>query len=84
MAPGTFAPACGAIADHLNDGTIHHGNQKALNEAVKAARWRSAGATGERAFQLKDCPEVGPLAAVVRAIHGLTTRDSRGGWMVGL
>lgn len=84
MGGGEFAAGCGAVLDLVTDGAVHHGNQKALNEAVKAARWRSAGATGERAFQLKDCPEVGPLAAVVRAIHGLTTADTSGGWMVSL
>ena len=68
---GGFAAGCGAVADRVTEGTIHHGNQKALDDAVKAARWRSAGTTGERAFQLKDFPEVGPLAAVVRALCGL-------------
>lgn len=68
---GGFTAGCGLVADHVTAGTIHHGNQPALNTAVKAARWRSAGATGERAFQLKDFPEVGPLAAVVRAVAGL-------------
>ena len=66
-----FTVACGSFADMLKAGTIWHGNQPALNAAVKAARWRSAGTQGERAFQLKDCPEVGPLAAAVRALHGL-------------
>jgi hypothetical protein len=69
---GEFTAGCGAIADRVTAGTVHHGNQHALNVAVKAARWRSAGTTGERAFQLKDFPEVGPLAAVVRALCGLT------------
>lgn len=66
-----FAVGCGSLADAVTTGTVHHGNQPALNEAIKAARWRSAGTQGERAFQLKDCPEVGPAAAVVRALHGL-------------
>jgi hypothetical protein len=42
-----------------------------LNDAVHGAQWRSVGNAGERAFQLKDAPTVGPLAAVVRALHGL-------------
>lgn len=66
-----FAAACGQVADMVTAGTIRHGNQQALNDAVKAAQWRSAGAQGERAFRLKDTPEIGPLAAVVRALHGL-------------
>lgn len=66
-----FPAACGAFADAVKAGTIHHGNQPALNVAVKAAKWRPSGTTGERAFQLKDMPEVGPLAAAVRAVRGL-------------
>lgn len=72
MKQGEFAAACGAFADAVTEGKIRHGNQPALNAAVKAARWRTAGSTGERAFQLKDSPEVGPLAAAVRALHGLS------------
>jgi hypothetical protein len=71
LAAGAFTAGCGIIADRIAAGTIHHGNQAALNDAVKVAKWRSAGTTGERAFQLKDFPEVGPLAAVVRALCGL-------------
>jgi hypothetical protein len=70
---GGFAAGCGALADLVAAGTIRHGDQAALNEAVKVARWRSAGTSGERAFQLKDFPEVGPLAAVVRAVAGLSS-----------
>ncbi|MFN2344760.1 MAG: hypothetical protein ABR616_03480 [Dermatophilaceae bacterium] len=69
---GGFTAGCGTVADLVKAGTIHHGNQPALNAAVKAAKWRSAGTSGERAFQLKDFPEVGPLAAVVRAVCGLS------------
>lgn len=71
LAAGGFTAGCGMVADRVTAGTIRHGNQAALNDAVKAAKWRSAGTGGERAFQLKDFPEVGPLAAVVRAVCGL-------------
>lgn len=71
MKQGEFSAACGAFADAVTSGRIRHGNQPALNEAVRAAKWRSAGTSGERAFQLKDAPEVGPLAAATRALHGL-------------
>jgi hypothetical protein len=67
-----FAAACGALEDGINDGTLHHHNQSALNEAVRAAKWRPALASGERAIQLKDMPEVGPAAAAARALHGLS------------
>lgn len=72
MTQADFTAACGAFADALTSGQVHHGNQPALNAAVKAARWRSAGTSGERAFQLKDAPEIGPLAAATRALHGLS------------
>lgn len=63
-----FAVACGAFEDAINEGTVHHGNQAALNDAVRSARWRPAGVNGERAFVLKDCPEVGPAASAARAL----------------
>lgn len=66
-----FTTACGAFADALTEGQIRHGNQSALNGAVKAAKWRSAGTDGSRAFQLKDSPAVGPLAAAVRAFSAI-------------
>lgn len=68
---GDFAAACGRFDDLFRDGQIRHGNQAELNEAVRAARWRRFGTAGERSLQLADSPEVGPLAAVVRALHGL-------------
>lgn len=66
-----FAAGCGALADAVTTRMVRHGNQPALNEAIKAARWRSAGTQGERAFQLKGVPSVGPAAAAVRALYGL-------------
>lgn len=70
-----FAAACGALEDSITEGTVHHGNQAALNDAVRVAKWRPALTSGERAIQLKDSPEVGPLAAAVRALHGLSNLD---------
>jgi hypothetical protein len=66
-----FTAGSGEIYDAVKARTIRHGNQAALNNAVKTAKWRTAGADGSRAFQLKDCPEAGPLAAVTRAFHAL-------------
>jgi hypothetical protein len=68
-----FTAACRALAGALEHGQIRHHNQTALNEAVRVVKWRSAGTAGERAWQLKDAPEVGPLAAATRALHGLST-----------
>jgi hypothetical protein len=67
-----FTVASGGFADLVKAGTLRHDNQEPLNHAVKAARWRNAGTGAERAFQLTDCPEVGPLAAAARALHVLT------------
>lgn len=72
-----FAAACGRFDDLLGDDQLRHGNQPELNEAVRAAEWRNVGTAGERAFQLRDAPSVGPLAAVVRALHGLLGGASR-------
>jgi hypothetical protein len=68
-----FAGACGDVFDALEKGELRHGNQAALNQAVRAAQWRSVGTAGERAWQLKDVPEIGPLAAATRALWGLST-----------
>lgn len=66
-----FATACGQLDDRIRAGTVHHGNQKALNDSIAVARWRQVGTAGERAFQLKNAPGIGPTAAVVRALAGL-------------
>lgn len=63
-----FAAACGLLEDAINDSSARHGNQPALNDGVKAARWRPQTTSGERAFVLRDAPEVGPVAAVARAL----------------
>jgi len=66
-----FASACGRFDDLFSDHALRHGDQPELNAAVHAARWRTFSNAGERSLQLRDAPLVGPLAAVVRAIHGL-------------
>lgn len=75
-----FASSCGAFEDSISDASVRHGNQRALNDAVRVARWRPSTISGERAFVLKDSPEVGPAAAAVRALRGASTAsvyDSR-------
>jgi hypothetical protein len=64
--PGAWPEVCGDLADAILAGTLRHGNQPALNEAVRGAMWRSAGGQGERAF--KDAS--GPLGALVRGLWG--------------
>lgn len=70
-----FAIACGSLEDRIKAGTIHHHNQPALNEAIRLAKWRPSLQTGERSLLLKDTPEVGPAAAVARALHGLSRQE---------
>lgn len=76
MTIGEFSGACGAVSDALKARAIRHGNQSALNAAIQAAEWRSAGANGERAFRLRERPEAGPLAAMTRALWGLSMRPA--------
>jgi hypothetical protein len=73
-----FASACGAFEDRLRAGTIRHdGNQPELDASVGSAKWRQVGTAGERAWQLKDAPGIGPLAAVTRALASLMARPER-------
>lgn len=69
-----FVKACGLVDDAVTGQTVRHFNQPDLNEAVRVARWRTVGTAGERAWQLKDTPAVGPLVAVTRVVFGLTAR----------
>lgn len=71
---GEFATACGQLDDRIAAGTVRHGRQQELTDSIAVARWRPVGTAGERAFQLKDAPGVGPAAAVVRALAGLLAR----------
>lgn len=71
-----FATACGQVEDRLRARTLWHGNQPELTDSAAAAKWRSVGTAGERAFQLKDAPTVGPMAAAVRALHGVLSRPT--------
>jgi hypothetical protein len=69
-----FAAACGRFDDLLRDGNLRHGNQPELNAAVGAAVWKASGQSGERTIELRDAPLVGPLASVIRALHGLLVK----------
>jgi hypothetical protein len=66
-----FASACGRLEDLIAEHGLRHGNQPELNAAVQVARWRTFGTSGERSLQFAGAPTVGPLAAVIRALHGL-------------
>ncbi len=61
---------------------MRHGNEPALNTAVRAARWRPLGDT--RTLERKGNADISPLIAVALAFDGLTTARPTGTWMVGL
>lgn len=69
VTPAEFASTCGVMKDLIAEHGLRHGNQPELNAAVQVARWRDFGRSGEQALQF--APLVGPLAAVIRAVHGL-------------
>ena len=73
-----FAAACGLVNDAIAQSSVRHGNQPALNDGIKAARWRPELTNGQRAFVLRDSPEVGPVAAVARALWGLNNGNGGG------
>jgi hypothetical protein len=72
-----FAAAVGRVVDLNSEGLLTHGNQPLLNAAAVAARLRPFGTAGERTLVLQGAPDVGPLAAVVRAVAGLQAAAKR-------
>jgi hypothetical protein len=75
------AQAHAALVAAVDGGTVRHGNEDALNIAVRSARWRAMGDT--QVLDRKSTTDVTPLVAVALAFHALNTRQ-RGGWMVGI
>jgi hypothetical protein len=67
-----FAAAVGRFEDLIESKDIRHGNQPELNKAVEYSELRPYGSTGARTLQLRDAPTAPPLAAVLRALAGLT------------
>jgi hypothetical protein len=76
------AKAHNALSDAVLAGTVRHGNEPALNTAVRAARWKPTGNT--RGARPKGSTDISPLTAAALAVHGLTTAPATGGWMVGV
>ena len=58
---------------HLDDlvsaGTVRHGNEPALNTAVRGARWKPYGDT--RMFDRKGVLDISPLDAAALAVHAV-------------
>jgi hypothetical protein len=76
------AKAHNALSDAVLAGTVWHGNEPALNTAVRVARWKTSGNT--RVLDQKGSTDISPLTAAAGAMHGLTTERPTGTWMVGL
>jgi hypothetical protein len=76
------AKAHNALSDAVLAGTVHHGNEPAMNTAVRAARWKPSGNT--RVLDQKGSTDISPLTAAAGAVNGVTTAPTSSGWMVGL
>jgi phage terminase large subunit-like protein len=69
------AKAHNALSDAVLAGAIHHGNEPAMNTAVRGARWKPSGDT--RVLDRKGSTDISPLVAAALAVHGLSaTRPS--------
>jgi hypothetical protein len=68
------AQAHNALADAVDAGAVRHGNEPALNTAVRAARWRLLGDT--RVLDRKGIADISPLIAVALAFHAANTRET--------
>ena len=70
-----FVQGCGLVDDAvkatLPGRKLSHGNQPELNEAARVAKWRTVGASTERAWLLKDVAGIGPLVAATRVVRAL-------------
>lgn len=71
------AVAEAAFADAVTAGTIRHGNEPALNVAVRSARWRPLGDT--RVLDRKGSADISPVVAAALAVHGVLAPPSRPG-----
>jgi len=63
------ARAHNALSDAVLAGAIHHGNEAAMNTAVRAARWKTSGDT--RVLDRKGSLDISPLVAAALALRGL-------------
>lgn len=63
------AKAHNALADAVEAGSVRHGNEPALNTAVRSARWKPLGDT--RVLDRKGNADISPLVAAALAVHAL-------------
>jgi phage terminase large subunit-like protein len=64
------AKAHNALSDAVLAGAVHHGNEPAMNVAVRGARWKPSGDT--RVLDRKGSTDISPLVAAALAVHGLS------------
>lgn len=88
LVPGAVEPnqteqalAHTGLDDAVTAGTVHHGNDAALNTAVRAARWRAIGDT--RMFDRKGNADISPLDAAALARHWHLNAPT-GGWALSI
>ena len=72
---GEQAQAHTRLDDEVAAGRVRHGNDPALNTAVRAARWRAIGDT--RMLDRKGAADISPLDAAALAVHGHLTAPRR-------
>jgi len=63
------AQAHNELARLVLAGEVHHGNQAALNTAVRGTRWKPSGNT--QVLDRKGSLDISPLVAAALAVHGL-------------
>jgi hypothetical protein len=66
---GEQAVAHNALSDAVLAATVRHGNEPAMNMAVRSARWKPSGDT--RILDRKGSADIAPLVAAALAVHGL-------------
>lgn len=78
----TQAQAHNALATAVEGRTLRHGNEAALNFAVKSARWKPSG--DSRVLDRKGSADISPLVAAALALHGLQNASDNRGWVMAL
>jgi hypothetical protein len=80
LSPGDLAKAHNAFSDAVTASKVYHGNEPALNVAVKASQWRPSGDT--RVLDRKGHLDISPLAAVALAAYGAAQPPAKPGRLV--
>jgi hypothetical protein len=75
LSPAEQALAQNALADMVTAGTVRHGNEKPLTDAVRSSSWRDMGDT--RVLDRKGSADILPLLAAALAVWGLKRNSGR-------